>query len=64
MTLLALYTLFVVVGEGLGFFAGLWLDRTVPDYSIAIYATLFFGILIGAWPAAVNIDERLFPGRE
>ena len=62
MTLLALYTLFVVVGEGLGFFVGIWLDRTVPDFSIFIYAMIFFGIIVGSWPAAVKVDERLFPG--
>lgn len=64
MLLLVIYTAMVFVGEGLAIFAGFWLDRAVPDYSMVIFVTLLFGILVGAWPIAVVSAERLFPGRD
>jgi hypothetical protein len=58
MWLLIVYVVLATVGEFIAVLIGLELDKVFPQMSLPIALTLFFSVLVLAWPPSVWITER------
>ncbi len=60
MQLIVVYVVLAIIGEFIAFGLGRIVDSVLPDYSMAIFMALFFGVLWLAWPLAVWVTEKYF----
>jgi hypothetical protein len=55
MGLMTIYAILVLVGEAAAVGAMFAIDKFAPDMSTMIFAALFFGVLVAAWPLAMRL---------
>jgi hypothetical protein len=58
MHLLVIYLVVIAIGETIAYGLGRVADDLYPSLSMLIYMALFFGVLWGGWPIAVQLTER------
>jgi hypothetical protein len=61
MVVMAVYVALVAISEVVVFFAGIALDKVVPDgWNLIVAMAMFFGVIWVMWPISVLLTERLF----
>jgi hypothetical protein len=63
MWLMVIYVVIALLGELVAVELGLYLDNIYPTLAMPIALTLFFGVLVLAFPPSVWIAERWFPSK-
>jgi hypothetical protein len=58
MHLLVIYLAVITIGEIIAFGLGRVVEDVLPAFSMLIYMAMFFGVLWGGWPIAVQLTER------
>jgi hypothetical protein len=58
MHLLLIYLVIITIGEVIAFGLGRIVEDIYPAFSMVLYMAMFFGVLWGGWPIAVQLTER------
>ena len=58
MHLLVIYIVVIAIGEVIAYGLGRMVEGIYPSFSMLIYMGMFFGVLWGGWPLAVQLTER------
>jgi hypothetical protein len=58
MHLLLIYLVIITVGEVIAFGLGRIVEDIYPAFSMVLYMAMFFGVLWGGWPIAVDLTGR------
>jgi hypothetical protein len=58
MHLLVIYCVVVAIGEVAAYGLGRLVEDLYASWSMLIYMAMFFGVLWGGWPLAVELTER------
>jgi hypothetical protein len=61
MWLMIVYVVVALVGEVVAVELGLYLDNVYPTLAVPIALTLFFSVLVLAFPPSVWLTKRIFP---
>ena len=57
--LMGLYVAIVAAAQVVGYFVGLFIERSVPAIGLSAYLAVSLGMLVLAWPIAVRLTEYL-----
>jgi hypothetical protein len=58
MHLLLIYLVIITIGEVIAFGLGRIVEDIYPAFSMVLYMAMFFGVLWGGWPIAVDLTGR------
>jgi hypothetical protein len=64
LMVMVMYSLLVILGNFLAWRIGIVVENNWPVLSLPIFLSMFFGVLILAWPIAVWITEKWGPSEE
>jgi hypothetical protein len=59
MVLIGLYVVIVAIAQVIGYFIGVFMERSAPAVGLPAYLAVSLGMLILAWPIAVRLTDRL-----
>jgi hypothetical protein len=61
LALIVIYLVVAFVGQALGLGLSWVIEQYVPAIGLPIFLTIFFAMLLGAWPISVRLTNWLSP---